>query len=250
VEKIGANSAIIYGPDGEWVGGYRKTHLFETDRTWAKAGGRLTAAFTIFSVSLKFTASGPCFATFHLPPPLNTVSLGICMDLNPQPPAVWSSEDGPYELADYCSEKKCDILLLLNAWLDSNENPEEFEDWDTLSYWIARLRPLWHRDENSGAAQEVELRNRKVVICNRSGEENGALMLPFLLLLIISLRQDLCWDISLPQLDAAIWKTDPIELHGQEGRGPPDMVPLICPSVRKPQKPTQASEVFPPVLLN
>jgi predicted amidohydrolase len=38
-DQVGANSAVFYGPDGEWVGGYRKTHLYETDLTWAKPGG-------------------------------------------------------------------------------------------------------------------------------------------------------------------------------------------------------------------
>ena len=38
IDQVGANSAAFYGPDGEWVGGYRKTHLFETDLTWAKPG--------------------------------------------------------------------------------------------------------------------------------------------------------------------------------------------------------------------
>ena len=42
VERIGANSAVLYGPDGQWVGGYRKTNLFKTDLTWAKAGEMLT----------------------------------------------------------------------------------------------------------------------------------------------------------------------------------------------------------------
>jgi protein N-terminal amidase len=37
-EQVGANSAVLYGPDGCWVGGYRKTNLFRTDLTWAKAG--------------------------------------------------------------------------------------------------------------------------------------------------------------------------------------------------------------------
>jgi len=37
-KQVGANSAVFYGPDGEWVGGYRKTHLYETDLTWAKPG--------------------------------------------------------------------------------------------------------------------------------------------------------------------------------------------------------------------
>jgi protein N-terminal amidase len=35
---VGANSAAFYGPTGEWVGGYRKTNLFSTDKTWAKPG--------------------------------------------------------------------------------------------------------------------------------------------------------------------------------------------------------------------
>lgn len=38
-QVVGANSAIMYGPDGQWVGGYRKTNLYETDKPWAKAGG-------------------------------------------------------------------------------------------------------------------------------------------------------------------------------------------------------------------
>jgi protein N-terminal amidase len=36
--QVGANSLALYGPTGEWVGGYRKTNLFETDMTWAKPG--------------------------------------------------------------------------------------------------------------------------------------------------------------------------------------------------------------------
>lgn len=35
---VGANSAVLYGPLGEWVGAYRKTNLFRTDKTWASAG--------------------------------------------------------------------------------------------------------------------------------------------------------------------------------------------------------------------
>lgn len=38
--KVGANSAVFYGPNGEWAGGYRKTNLFETDMTWAIPGRR------------------------------------------------------------------------------------------------------------------------------------------------------------------------------------------------------------------
>jgi protein N-terminal amidase len=53
-EEVGANSAVLYGLDGEWIGGYRKTHLFETDKTWAKAG---TLSFTLtLSCTLRFHA--------------------------------------------------------------------------------------------------------------------------------------------------------------------------------------------------
>ena len=38
ITRIGANSAVLFGPDGECVGRYRKTNLFETDTTWAKPG--------------------------------------------------------------------------------------------------------------------------------------------------------------------------------------------------------------------
>lgn len=41
---VGANSAVIYGPDGEWFGGYRKTHLFDLDKTWAKPGEYMSPA--------------------------------------------------------------------------------------------------------------------------------------------------------------------------------------------------------------
>ena len=38
IMQVGANSAILFGPDGECMGTYRKTNLFETDTTWAKPG--------------------------------------------------------------------------------------------------------------------------------------------------------------------------------------------------------------------
>ncbi|KAI0755107.1 carbon-nitrogen hydrolase [Daedaleopsis nitida] len=178
VDKAGANAAALYGPDGAFVGDYRKTNLYDTEMTWARAG------------------TG--FTTFHLPPPLNTVSLGICMDLNVQPPALWDSALGPYEIAEYCIAQKTNVLVLLNAWLDSEMRPEDDTDWQTINYWAMRLRPLWarvveadkradpsgsHPDSDSDAeearADEPHPDGRKpgeelvVVVCNRCGEENG-----------------------------------------------------------------------------
>ncbi|PPQ80441.1 hypothetical protein CVT25_001768 [Psilocybe cyanescens] len=157
IEQVGANSAVIYGPDGAWVGGYRKTNLFETDLTWAKPG------------------TG--FATFVLPSPIQTMSLGICMDLNPQI-EEWTSATGPYELADYAKFKNANVLVLLNAWLDSKQEVDESSDWQTLNYWAARTRPLW----TDGKGDQVDVPETDpekqgpetvVVVCNRSGGESG-----------------------------------------------------------------------------
>lgn len=38
VDIVGANSAVIYGPDGTRVGYHRKSHLFYMDEPWAKRG--------------------------------------------------------------------------------------------------------------------------------------------------------------------------------------------------------------------
>jgi len=160
VDVVGANSAVVYGPDGTRVGDYRKSHLFYMDKTWAKPG--------------------PGFATLHLPPPLNTVTLGICMDLNPRSP--WTLNGGPYELAEHCLKTGSGLLVLLNAWLDSGEEPDDEDDISTLNYWATLLRPLWHRmdkergsngedDEPQNASEDSET---VVVVCNRSGVENGS----------------------------------------------------------------------------
>ncbi|OJT15162.1 Protein N-terminal amidase [Trametes pubescens] len=173
IRRVGANAAALYGPDGNFVGEYRKTNLYDTDMTWAKPG------------------TG--FVTFHLPPPLTTLSLGICMDLNVQPPAEWAGLDtGPYEIAEYCVAQRTRVLVLLNAWLDSKEAPEEEKDWRTINYWALRLRPLWAKaiaegwpdsddedqqsDDSHSAGEEAGRQPGEellVVICNRTGTENG-----------------------------------------------------------------------------
>ncbi|KAH9841390.1 carbon-nitrogen hydrolase [Rhodofomes roseus] len=158
VQAVGANSAVLYGPDGQLVGTYRKTSLFTTDMTWA--------------------VPGTGFVTFDLPPPLGTVTLAICMDLNPFPPFQWNLDEGPYELATHCIDTRSNLLILLNAWLDSGNEEDEDMDWQTMNYWAARLRPLWvkpllngHGDHTRDShAQPGE--DTVVIVCNRCGEEN------------------------------------------------------------------------------
>lgn len=118
---------------------------------------------------------GSGFVTFSLPPPLHNVTLAICMDLNPFPPTDWKLETGPYELADYCQSQETDLLVLLNAWLDPDHEPDDEPSWSTLQYWAARLYPLWrgrNDTEIEGNARSCD-KATAVVICNRSGDENG-----------------------------------------------------------------------------
>ncbi|KAF8349508.1 hydrolase [Amanita rubescens] len=146
----GANSAVVYSPAGEWVGGYRKTNLFKSDLPWAKAG------------------TG--FVTLQLPEPIGRLTLGICMDLNPHT-GDWTRVDGLYELADYCLSQNTDTLLLCNAWLDSMVNDEDDTDMQTVRYWAGRLRPLWdHGDDYNGNNADTK-RDITVIICNRNGTE-------------------------------------------------------------------------------
>ena len=126
------------------------------------------------------SVTGTGFTTFHLPPPLNTVSLGICMDLNVQPPATWDFALGPYEVAEYCIAQKTNLLVLLNAWLDSKQYPEHSHDLSTIGFWSKRLRPLW-TDDNISPSDEASDSDRDrttlVAICNRGGTEKGKLPL-------------------------------------------------------------------------
>jgi protein N-terminal amidase len=94
------------------------------------------------------------------------------MDLNVQPPRSWDSLDGPYEIADYCLSQRSDTLILLNAWLESFDEDHDESALGTLNFWAQRLRPLWiDEDEDDDSATGHAQTN--VVICNRTGEENG-----------------------------------------------------------------------------
>ena len=62
------------------------------------------------------------------------------------------------------------------------EELEEEKDWRTMNFWAARLRPLWQKEdgsdsvgEESDGSEEIDGKRTVVVICNRTGEENGEL---------------------------------------------------------------------------
>ncbi|KAJ3837858.1 carbon-nitrogen hydrolase [Lentinula raphanica] len=170
-DRPGANSAIVYGPKGEFIGNYQKTNLWVTDKSWARPGPT-------------------CFASFTLPKPIGTLVLGICMDLNAHPPADWQSVEAPYEFGEYAAKKISEgeaargVAVLVNAWLDSGvwnleeeeETKEKAVDWTTVKFWINRLRPLWdfksEKDRGRGLGG-AENKETIVVICNRTGVERG-----------------------------------------------------------------------------
>lgn len=78
-QKVGYNSAVIVSPDGTVYGNYRKSFLFDTDKTWARQGKSL-----VFECLCIFNAQtglglGNGFEVFDLPPPLGRTVVGICM---------------------------------------------------------------------------------------------------------------------------------------------------------------------------
>lgn len=156
------------------------------------------------------------------------------MDLNPRPPSLWTSREGPYEIADYCrsteGKNRTNVLLLLNAWLDTKEDPESKWDLQTLNYWTARLRPLWdieHGNDptgNKGATKETI-----VVICNRCGADNGkqpnstaynGINEPFFCRDLV--RRYFCR----AQAARRDWRTGRCRLHGSSGGGRQDLLGL------------------------
>ncbi|QRW06435.1 carbon-nitrogen hydrolase [Ceratobasidium sp. AG-Ba] len=151
-QGVARNSALVVDPNGNVIHTYAKTNMFEADLPWAQPG----SGFSTFTTSVES---------------LGKVSVAICMDLNPHPPNVWASIEGPYEIADYCIENNVDTLVLLCAWLrssyyDDSDAGQSFDS-NTVNYWIARLRPLWHAGTDKYT----------VIICNRTGTERGWIVL-------------------------------------------------------------------------
>lgn len=62
------NSALLVSPSGDVAGTYRKTFLYDTDKTWAKEGAG--------------------FGMWELPPPIGRLVVGICMGEWREPPSI------------------------------------------------------------------------------------------------------------------------------------------------------------------
>jgi len=138
--------------------------------------------------------SGNGFAHHELPSsPLQSISIGICMDINPHPPYTYDDFPPVCELAEFAVQKNARILVLLCAWLHSDTSPDSQWDMVNIEYWLERVQPLWERPtisvDHSGSSPQqlslgpsttgegpevvVEDRETIVVISNRTGIERG-----------------------------------------------------------------------------
>ena len=143
------NTASLIDESGEVLHEYHKHHMFDTDYRWGCTSG---PGFSYFPLTCKNALSTGAIRT----------TIGICMDLNPwefiAPPSA-------YEFATYIIQNDISLVLIPMAWL----LPAEYDDQhsgvseSTLQYWIKRLYPLVE-----------DARIRIVVICNRTGREEGA----------------------------------------------------------------------------
>ncbi|KZF22616.1 carbon-nitrogen hydrolase [Xylona heveae TC161] len=121
------NSAVTVSPEGTILANYRKHFLYETDENWAQEGPEGFFAGELGK--------------------LGRVTMGICMDINPYRfIAPWSS----YEFATHAMKTSSPLVVLSMAWttqLTSLQLSEKklLPDMETLSYWLARFRPLLAR---------------------------------------------------------------------------------------------------------
>ncbi|KAI9760219.1 MAG: hypothetical protein M4579_001835 [Chaenotheca gracillima] len=173
------NSVVLLSPTGDVLVNYRKSFLYYTDETWAEEGD---GGFYAGKVDR-----------------LGKISMGICMDINPQKfTAPWDS----YEFSNHALAASSDLIILTMAWLSSPASdpssglsppsPPEPSDpslpnIDTLSYWLARLKPFIEAPAPVPASSPSQLLSTTeselgpgtpddliIAICNRAGAETTA----------------------------------------------------------------------------
>lgn len=155
------NSAVTVAPNGQIVAHYRKSHLYYTDATWASEGSGFFAGTLPLPQSVSKQSPAQADGSDEV-----SVTMGICMDLNPYN-FVFSSDEK--SLAAHIMLHKPVLNILSMAWLSHDLtatdplSPEAKEfHWDTLSYWVNRLIPVME------AGGETIL-----VMANRCGMEPG-----------------------------------------------------------------------------
>lgn len=176
------NSAIVVNRDGELLHNYRKTHLYETDKTW---GASENPKKDFHGLTLDFGDSSPVAA-----------NIGICMDLNPY---EFEAPFNKFEFSLSCWEQRARLIIVPTAWLSSDspsineeigadQKTAQAKEWQEkfsrstidgsepssllLNYWLLRFFPFMAHPMN----QLPKLPNKTtVVICNRTGIEDDVL---------------------------------------------------------------------------
>ncbi|KAF0693881.1 Aste57867_15194 [Aphanomyces stellatus] len=137
------NSMMVLSPDGDLVYNYRKTQLYDTDKSWATPG------------------SG--FGSWHCPWLHTTLSFGICMDINPN---NFEAPFDAYEFASSIVQAKSTLVLFSSAWNDHNPMETDPTAMPTLQYWANRLKPVIDSLDDGN-------RNCYFICSNRTGIERG-----------------------------------------------------------------------------
>ena len=124
---------------------YDKTHLYETDETWATEGSGFKAVQMNIDSSI-------------------TAGFAICMDFNPK---QFKAPFDAYEMASFYRDNNASLLICSMAWLMPTElfiNPDKSVEYNMINYWALRLSPLIDASKSNG-------RIVNVIICNRTGKE-------------------------------------------------------------------------------
>jgi protein N-terminal amidase len=138
------NTAVMVNEAGEVVYTYHKHFLYSTDYQWGCQPG---SSFT--------------FKDFQFDGQSVRMSIGICMDLNPK---EYIAPFNAFEYANFLLQNDVRLVVIPMAWLLPSDEDREMPSLGSVEYWARRLSPLLGDDTV-----------RTVVVCNRTGEEGGAI---------------------------------------------------------------------------
>lgn len=153
------NSTVTVGPSGTILAHCRKSFLYYTDETWASEGeiGDIPTGGKSGFLSTQIDGIG-------------TVSMGICMDINPY---RFLAPFNHYEFANHVLSSSSSTAIVNMAWM-TRLLPEELQqyplqpDTEQFNYWVERFFPLIR------ASSQNQHQNFIVACANRCGVEGNA----------------------------------------------------------------------------
>lgn len=255
------NSSIIVNADGEIAGGYRKSHLYTVDETWALEGqdgffcGDIAG---VENVTLGISTD-LAFVTLYRrpiqPSSLNMLLRVISSLTNTllHSPYRFRSAFTDHEFAFHVLNCHSNLVIVSLAWPTSQDAhffrqaPRE-PDMETLMYWMARLGPIIHRqtDEETivvfanrtGIDGKITYAGTSAVLGIRDGEVNVYGILGR------SDREVLVVDTNQEPLGKLVYRQDGPFVHGQTSYSTeehPKLEPSPPPPPPPPARPPRAS---------